>query len=73
MVSFSVHRCFRALADVAEICIRTRGNGWVVGRRANQSHREYFVLIDDRVTELPQIQDQIYRLERLYFNNIFVH
>jgi len=71
--SFKKKKVMESKAGVCEVIIRTRSNGWVVGRRANQSHREFFVLIDDKVGTLPEIQEQVDRLARTYFYNIFIH
>lgn len=58
----------------SEVCVKTRNNGWVVGRRATQSHREFFVLIDEKgVGNLSDIQEEVDRLSRTYFYNIFIY
>lgn len=62
-----------AKEGTVEVCIKTKANGWVVGRRATQSHREFFVLIDDKVGNLADIQEEVDHLARTYFCNIFIH
>jgi hypothetical protein len=32
--------------SIVEVCAKTKSNLWVVGRRATQSHREFFLLVD---------------------------
>lgn len=56
-----------------EICVKTRTNGWVVGRRGTQSHREFFVLLDESVGNLADTKEQIDRLARTSFSNIYIH
>jgi len=59
---------------ISEMCVKTRSNGWVVGRRATQSHREFFVLVDDRAgSSLTDIQEEVEKLTKTYFYNIFIH
>jgi len=43
-------------SSASEVCVRTSANGWVVGRRANESHREFFVLIDDKSGSITDVQ-----------------
>lgn len=62
-----------AKEGIVEVCIKTKSNGWVVGRRATQSHREFFVLIDDKGGNLADIQEEVEQLSRTYFCNIFIH
>ncbi len=56
-----------------EVCVRTRSNGWVVGRRATESNREFFVLLDDKITSLVDVQNEVDKLARSYFYNIFIY
>lgn len=42
-----------------EVCVKTRSHGWVIGRRATQSHREFFLLLEDKIGNLAEIQGQI--------------
>ncbi len=32
------------------------GHGWVVGRRAKQTQREFYVLLDDNISTLTEVQ-----------------
>jgi len=57
----------------SEVCVKTKTSGWVVGRRANQSQREFFVLIDEKIGNLSDIQEEVDRLAKIYFYNIFIH
>ena len=41
-----------------EVCVKTKHHGWVIGRRATQSHREFFLLLEDKVGNLADIQGQ---------------
>ena len=41
-----------------DVCVKTKTNGWVIGRRATQSHREFFMLLEDKVGNLAEIQGQ---------------
>jgi hypothetical protein len=52
----SAFRSKASRSTATEVCARTAENGWVVGRRAAQSHREFFVLVDDKVGSLSDIQ-----------------
>jgi hypothetical protein len=68
----SVHSHGPALSNGAnEIIVRTRGSGWVVGRRANQTHREFFVLLDEKIPSIAEIQQELDNLAKTYFYNIF--
>jgi hypothetical protein len=62
-----------ASEGATEVCVKTAKHGWVVGRRATQSHREFFLLLDDKVQSLPDIQEEVDNLARTYFYNIFIH
>jgi len=48
-------------------------NGWIIGRRATCTQREFFVLLDDKFTTLQDAQEEVDRLARTYFYNIFIH
>ncbi len=89
----------RSAPEVSEVCVKTAAHGWVVGRRATQTHREFFVLLDEKVGPLSEVQgtarrlslslpphlhaqavwcvlccaDEVERLARTYFYNIFSH
>jgi hypothetical protein len=39
-----------------EVCVKTKHHGWVIGRRASQSHREFFLLLEDKVATLADVQ-----------------
>jgi len=69
------HLAHSVLAEGAtEVCVRTARHGWVVGRRATQSHREFFLLLDDaKAPSLADIQEEVDNLARTYFYNIFIH
>lgn len=54
-----------------EIFVRTRGSGWVIGRRANESHREFYLLLDESIISIGDIQIQLDSLAKQYFFNIF--
>jgi hypothetical protein len=45
------------VSGATEVCVKTRNNGWILGRRANQSHREFFVLVDEKAGNLADIQE----------------
>lgn len=60
--------CVSCVSDVcvcAQVCVKTRNNGWVVGRRANQSHREFFVLVDEKAGNLSDIQGESFVFVRV--------
>ncbi len=40
----------------SEICVKTKSHGWVIGKRASQSHREFFLLLEEKVGSLADIQ-----------------
>jgi hypothetical protein len=46
----------RSTPEVSEVCVKTAAHGWVVGRRATQTHREFFVLLDEKVGPLSEVQ-----------------
>jgi hypothetical protein len=56
-----------------EVCVKTRHHGWVVGRRATQSHREFFLLLEEKIANLAEIQEEVEALAKTYFYNIFIH
>lgn len=58
-VSCSAFRSKANRSTATEVCAKTADNGWVVGRRAAQSHRQFFVLVDDKVGSLSDIQGSI--------------
>lgn len=60
-------------AGAHEICVKSRHHGWVIGRRATQSHREFFLLCDEKVGNLAEIQEEVDNLARNYFYNIFIY
>jgi hypothetical protein len=47
-----------------EVCVKTRNHGWVVGRRATQSHREFFMLMEDKVASLAEVQGRTEKKEK---------
>jgi hypothetical protein len=64
----------RAGADAhapTEVCVRTRADGWVIGRRSTQTSREFFVLLDERAGELTDVSARVDRLAAEHFN-IFI-
>jgi hypothetical protein len=56
-----------------EVCVKTRNQGWIVGRKATQSHREFFVIVDEGAGNLADIKSEVDELARSYFYNIFIH
>jgi len=56
-----------------EVIVKTKHGGWIVGRRATQSHREFFLLLDERTTSMQEVQEEVDNLSRTYFYNIFIH
>lgn len=56
-----------------EVCVRTRSNGWIVGRRATESSREFFVLFDDAAHTLMDVQTEVDKLTETNFANIFIY
>ena len=40
----------------SEVCVKTSEGTWIVGRRASQTHREFFVLVDGKVGNLSDVQ-----------------
>ncbi len=57
----------RSTPEVSEVCVKTAANGWVVGRRATQTHREFFVLIDEKVGTLADVQGKTALHDRACF------
>ena len=52
----SIHDEFlRSPAAPNEICVRTRSDGWVIGRKSTATSREFFVLLDERAGELTDV------------------
>jgi len=63
-----------ASAPPAEICVRTKSNGWVIGRRATTSSREFYVILDDKTSPgLVDVQKQMETLSKTYFYSIFIY
>ena len=64
----------RAAADGScESVVRLRSAGWVVGRKALQSHREFFLLLDDKTAPtLAEVQREMQQLVHSYLTNAFI-
>lgn len=57
---------------ISESIVRTRSDGWVVGRCATQTNREFFVLIDGvGGSDISEISAEVDRLAASNFN-IFI-
>ena len=53
-----------------ESVVRVKGHGWVVGKKAEQSHREFYLLLDEKVLSIAEVQKEVEQLTRLYFYNV---
>ena len=69
----SMHSDFQNKSNpVSEIIVKTRNDGWVIGRRSTQTNREFFVLLDDMKTnDITNITSEVDRLAANNFN-IFI-
>jgi hypothetical protein len=67
----SIHRQIQPVV-AHEIYIRTRNDGWLVGRRSTTTTRELFVLLDAKSGNLAEIQDEVQRLAQTYFYNVYI-
>eukprot|EP00455_Lapot_gusevi_P005608 TRINITY_DN12406_c0_g1_i3.p1 TRINITY_DN12406_c0_g1~~TRINITY_DN12406_c0_g1_i3.p1 ORF type:complete len:497 (+),score=115.53 TRINITY_DN12406_c0_g1_i3:65-1492(+) len=68
----SIHTDFTTNAQSAsEVCVRTRNDGWVIGRKSSQTHREFFVLLDEKFGDLTDVSAEVDRLAAEHFN-IFI-
>ncbi len=57
-----------------EIIVRTKGDLWVVGRKAHQTNREFYVILDAKlVPTLTDVQVEIDKLAKTFFYNIFIY
>jgi vacuolar fusion protein CCZ1, animal type len=63
----------RRSAVPSEVCVQLNDECWVVGRRADGSCREFFLLIEDKVSDLSAVQGEVDVLARTYFHNVFIH
>mmetsp|Transcript_23066 Transcript_23066/g.55849 ORF Transcript_23066/g.55849 Transcript_23066/m.55849 type:complete len:495 (+) Transcript_23066:155-1639(+) len=55
------------------VAVKTKSDGWLVGSKASQTQREFFVLVDHKNANLTTIQEEVNRLARSYFAKIFMH
>lgn len=55
-----------------EVFVKTKQDGWVVGRRAKECRREFFMIVEDKAT-LGEVQQEVERLEKELFGKIFIH
>ena len=53
-----------------ESVVRVKGHGWVVGRCAGASHREFYLLLDEKVLSMADVEREMEQLTRLYFYNV---
>eukprot|EP00475_Leptophrys_vorax_P025304 TRINITY_DN3542_c0_g1_i1.p1 TRINITY_DN3542_c0_g1~~TRINITY_DN3542_c0_g1_i1.p1 ORF type:complete len:342 (+),score=87.78 TRINITY_DN3542_c0_g1_i1:1-1026(+) len=57
----SLHKDFdRCEHRISEVCVKTRTDGWVVGRHASETHREYFIVMEDVLNnEFSDVHDAV--------------
>ncbi len=66
-----MHEEMRRRKGSSESVVRVKGGGWVVGRKAEQSHRQFYLLLDDnKVLTLQDVQREMDLLNKLYFGNV---
>lgn len=65
-----LHHDLNSEASPEEIIVKTRTSGWIVGKRDSIESREYFLLLDDSITELHEVQAQVDEFASIYLTGI---
>ena len=52
----AMHHDLREEGSCNEIIIKSHSNGWIVGCKAPETGREFFLLLDESYTELSEIE-----------------
>lgn len=53
-----------------QVYLKTRNDGWVVGKFGRETQREYFLLVDSSKEDIVECEEMVERLEQTYFRNI---
>jgi len=68
-----IHRDF-INSQQHEVCMKIRPHGWIVGRKATQTHREFFVLLDEKLApSIIEVNKEVDALAKNFFYNVFIH